>query len=366
MKLKVERQELVDRLANIQNVVEKRNTMPVLSHFLLEAGKDGSRISATDIETAIREPIKVEVESEGMLCIPARKLFEIVKEIKGDVEITIASEDSQWIRVSAGKSSFRLACLSPDEFPSWPSMEEPVEVKLDPSVLESLIERTLYSAGESDTRYTLNGLLFHMQGQNLTVVGTDGHRMALINTELGGAVSKELKVIVPRKTASEIRKFLNIEGEITMTVGTNHVLFTIGEVEFLARLIEGTYPNYSQVIPTGNDKLVTMKRTDMISALKLVSVMSRERSNAVKADLEPSVIKLSSNNPDLGEASDEVAVTYDGDELSMGFNAKYLLDVLQAMGSEDVTLEMKDQLSPTLIKEAGNDNYKCVVMPMRI
>jgi len=366
MKLKVERQELLDRLSNIQNVVEKRNTMPVLSHFLLEAGKDGSRISATDIETAIREPIKVEVESEGMLCIPAKKLFEIVKEIKGDVQITIASEDSQWIRVSAGKSSFRLACLSPDEFPSWPAMEDPVEVKFESSVLEGLIERTLYSAGESDTRYTLNGLLFHMEGDKLIVVGTDGHRMALINNELASPVSKELKVIVPRKTASEIRKFLSIDDDVTMTVGTNHVLFTIGDVEFLARLIEGTYPNYSQVLPSGNDKLVTMKRQEMISALKLVSVMSRERSNAVKADLESSVMKLSSNNPDLGEASDEVAVTYEGEALSVGFNAKYLLDVLQAMLTEDVTIEMKDQLSPTLLKEAGNDNYKCVVMPMRI
>ena len=366
MKLRVERQELLNRLSNIQNVVEKRNTMPVLSHFLLEASKDGSRITATDIETAIREPMAAEVESEGMLCIPARKLFEIVKEIKGDITITIASEDSQWIKVSAGKSSFRLACLSPDEFPSWPSMEEPVEVRLEPALLERLIERTLYSAGESDTRYTLNGLLFHMQGQSLTVVGTDGHRMALITSELQTAAGRELKVIVPRKTASEVRKFLGIEGEVVMTVGTNHVLFTIGDVEFLARLIEGTYPNYSQVIPSGNDKKVTMKRQDIISALKLVSVMSRERSNAVKVDLEPSVLKLSSNNPDIGEASDEVAVSYGGEALSVGFNARYVLDVLQAMDTEDITFELNDQLSPTLLKEAGNDNYKCVVMPMRI
>lgn len=364
MKLKVERQELLDRLSNIQNIVEKRNTMPVLSHFLLEASKDGSRITATDIETALREPVNVEVEAEGVLCIPARKLFEIVKELDGDV--TIASEDSQWIRVSAGKSSFRLACLSSDEFPAWPVMDESVEIKLEPDALEDLIERTLFSAGESDTRYTLNGLLFHMQDDSLIVVGTDGHRLALVDTKLKSPIEKEMKVIVPRKTASEFKKFLGMEGEVTMTLGTNHVLFTIGDVEFLARLIEGTYPNYSQVIPVGNDKLVGLNRQTFIRALKRVSVMSKERSNAVKVDIENSVLKLSSNNPDLGEANDEISINYEGETLSVGFNARYLLDVLQAMSTEDINFELKDQLSPTLLKEAGNENYRCVVMPMRI
>ncbi|HEB01655.1 MAG TPA: DNA polymerase III subunit beta, partial [Nitrospirae bacterium] len=209
MKLKVTRDELLERLSNIQNVVEKRNTMPVLSHFLLDARTDGSRITATDIETAIREPLTAEVETEGVLCIPARKLFEIVKELEGDVALD--SEDSQWLNVSSGKSSFRLACLAPEEFPSWPQMEEAVEIKLKPDQLESLVASTIYSAGESDTRYTLNGLLFHIEGKRLIVVGTDGHRMALMESELEAAAPEEIKVIVPRKTASEVRKFLSTE-----------------------------------------------------------------------------------------------------------------------------------------------------------
>ena len=364
MKLTVTRDELLGRLSNIQNVVEKRNTMPVLSHFLLDARADGSRITATDIETAIREPLEAEVATEGVLCIPARKLFEIVKELEG--EVSLDSEDAQWLQVSSGKSSFRLACLAPEEFPSWPQMEEAVELKLKPDILESLVERTIYSAGESDTRYTLNGLLFHIEGKRLIVVGTDGHRLALMESELEAAAPEELKVIVPRKTASEVRKFLSTEEDVSVHIGKNHILFKIADVEFLARLIEGTYPNYHQVIPEKNDKLVTMDREAMIKALKRVSIMSRERSNAVKLDLEAGLIKLTSTNPDLGEAHDEVAVTYEGEALSAGFNARYLLDVLQSMGTEQVNFELHDQLSPTLLKEKDNDKYRCVVMPMRI
>jgi DNA polymerase-3 subunit beta len=364
MKLTVTRDELLERLSNIQNVVEKRNTMPVLSHFLLDARKDGSRITATDIETAIREPLGAEVADEGVLCIPARKLFEIVKELEGNV--TIESEDAQWINVSAGKSGFRLACLAPEEFPSWPQMEEAVEVKLKPDLLESLIARTIYSAGESDTRYTLNGLLFHLEGQSLIVVGTDGHRMALMESSLESAAPEELKVIVPRKTASEIRKFLSGDGDVSVNIGKNHILFRVADVEFLARLIEGTYPNYHQVIPEKNEKIVSLEREAFVKALKRVSIMSRERSNAVKLDLEPSIVKLTSTNPDLGEAHDELPVQYEGEALSAGFNARYLLDVLQAMGTEKVSFELHDQLSPTVLKEEGNKNYRCVVMPMRI
>jgi DNA polymerase-3 subunit beta len=364
MKLSVTRKELLERLSNIQNIIEKRNTMPILSHFQLDLKKNNSFITATDIETAIREPIEAEVEDEGKLCIPARKLFEIVREIDGDV--TIESEDTQWINVTAGLSNFKLACLSPEEFPGWPVMEQTQEMTMESSVLEQMIEKTLYSAGESDTRYTLNGLLFQIIDKTLTVVGTDGHRMAVIEKSLASGFEEEKKVIVPRKTVSELRKFLGGEKEVSIVLGLNHVLFKIDDIEFLARLIEGTYPNYSQVIPTDNDKHIHIKRDEVIKALKRVSVMSRERSNAVKMDLEPGLIKLTSSNPDIGEAKDEIAVQYEGEKTTIGYNARYLLDVLNAMTSETVVFELKDQLSPSLLKEDGNDKYRCVVMPMRI
>jgi DNA polymerase-3 subunit beta len=364
MKLSVSRQELQDKLSNIQNIVEKRNTMPILSHFLLDVRKGGSFIMATDIETAIREPIDVGADAEGRLCIPARKLFEIVREVEGD--ITIDTEDSQWISVRAGQSTFRLACLPPAEFPSWPEMEAAEELQMEPEVLGQMIERTIYAAGESDTRYTLNGLLFHLLDGTLTVVGTDGHRMAVIKRQMPKKAGRELKVIVPRKTTSELRKFLDREGPVSVRIGQNHILFEIAGIKFLARLIEGTYPNYQQVIPSANEKKLAIDREAMIKALRRVSVMSRERSNAVKTEIEDGVVRLTSSNPDIGEAKDEVRVKYSGESLSVGFNARYLLDVLQAMSAETVVFELQDQLSPTLLREESDDTYRCVVMPMRI
>ncbi len=372
MKLTVTRQELLDRLSNIQNIVEKRNTMPILSHFLLDAKKKGSAITATDIETALREPIELAVAEEGRLCIPARKLFEIVKEVDGD--LTIETEDSEWIRVSAGKSSFRLACLPPDEFPSWPEMEDAKEIGLEPASLAKMIEKTIYAAGESDTRYTLNGLLFHITGGKITIVGTDGHRMAVIESEAPSA-TEETKIIVPRKTVSELRKFLvaqgdspgrEAEGTVMMLIGKNNILFRIGDIEFLARLIEGTYPDYMQVIPAKNEKKLKADRGAFIKALRRVSIMSRERSNAVKLELESGTMTLSSSNPDIGEATDTVPVEFQGEGMAVGFNARYLLDVLQAMSADNVLFELQDPLSPTLLKEEGDETYRCVAMPMRI
>lgn len=366
MKLTIAKDEIQEKLSNIQNIVEKRNTMPILSHFLLDAGKKEPYIVATDLQIAIKEPLKANVQSEGKLCIPARKLFEIVREAEGD--ITIESEDEQWIKVSFGKSRFRLACLASAEFPAWPGVETGDEVKLGIDALSEMIEKTIYAAGETDTRYTLNGLLFHLKpaDSTITVVGTDGHRLALLSKGLELKAGEEKKVIVPRKAAAELRRFFGSSESVSVVMGKNHLLFHIGEVQFLVRLIEGTYPNYEQVIPPSNEKKMTVHREGLLRTLRRVSIMSKERSNAVKVDISPSSLAISSSNPDLGEARDEITVEYAGEDLSVGFNARYLMDALGAMTAEKVVFALQDSLSPTLLKEEGNDEYRCVVMPMRI
>lgn len=366
MKLSFSKTDLLEALSSIQNIVEKRNTMPILSHFLLKAEKEGANITATDLETALRLPVRAEVKEGGRLAIPARKLFEIAKEVEGDV--SLESADAQWIKAKAGKSTFRLACLSADEFPVWPEMEEAREMKIEGGVLSEMIEKTVYSAGESDTRYTLNGLLFHISeaGKTLTMVGTDGHRMAVIKRDVESSIEEELKVIVPRKAASELKKFLGADSSVTASIGQNHVLFRAGEAEFLARLIEGAYPNYSQVLPEKNEKKVLADREALARALRRVSVMSRERSGAVRLDLSGGSATLSSSNPDLGEARDEMEVEYAGEDISLGFNARYLIDALGTMNGKTVSLELQDPLSPTLLREEGETAYRCVIMPMRI
>ena len=366
MKIIVSKDEIQAKLSTIQNIVEKRNTMPILSHFLLDAGKQGSYITATDLDTALKEPLQIKVEKEGRLCIPARKMFEIVREIEG--ELVCESIDDQWLKVKAGASNFRLACLSSKEFPAWPGMEDMEEIAVDAKVLAEVIEKTVYAAGESDTRYTLNGLLFHVQpGGKVTVVGTDGHRLALINKTIEGKIQEEKKLIIPRKAAAELRKLLDkAEANVKVTLCKNHVLFTVGDVQFLTRLIEGTYPNYEQVIPSGNEKKILVQRDAFIRTVRRAAIMSKERSNAVKVDLSENLITVTSNNPDLGEAKDEVAVDYKGENLSLGFNARYLIDILETMSSERVVMEMQAPLSPVLIKEEKDEDYRCVIMPMRI
>jgi DNA polymerase-3 subunit beta len=366
MKIIVTKDEILAKLSNIQNIVEKRNTMPVLSHFLLDAGKSGSFITATDLDTALKEPLQIKVEKEGKICIPARKMFEIVREVEGD--LVCESVDEQWLKLKAGASSFRLACLPPKEFPAWPGMEDMEELQVSAKVLVEVIEKTVFAAGESDTRYTLNGLLFHIiPGVKATVVGTDGHRLALIKRDIEGTIREERKLIVPRKAAAELRKLLDkSEENVRMILGKNHVLFGVGQMQFLTRLIEGTYPNYEQVIPSSNEKKVTVGREALTKTLRRVAIMSRERSNAVKVDLADGLISITSSNPDLGEASDELAVDYGGEPVSLGFNARYLIDILDAMASDNVVMELQAPLSPVLIREETDSEYRCVIMPMRI
>jgi len=379
MKLSVSKDEMQEKLSNIQNIVEKRNTMPILSHFLLSAGKKGSYIIATDIETALREPLDAKVEKEGKICIPARKLFEIVRELEGG--LTIELVDEQWLRIRAGTSDFRLACLAPSEFPAWPALGDVEAITMDAATLMEMAEKTIYSAGESDTRYTLNGLLFHIKSSDkwLTIVGTDGHRLALIMRQIDTEVKEEKKIIVPRKAVSELRRFLpasKVAGhtseddkeadKVKISMGEKHLLFSVGNVQFLTRLIEGTYPSYENVIPQANEKRIFIDRSIFTKVLKRVTVMSRERASAVRFDVGEDKLVVSSSNPDLGEAKEEVAIDYKFDKVTLGFNARYMIDVLEAMMAEKVILELQDSLSPVLLKEDGNEHYKCVVMPMRI
>jgi DNA polymerase-3 subunit beta len=374
MKLQVTKDEMQEKLSNIQNIAEKRNTMPILSHFLLDVGKNEANIVATDIETALKEPLSVTVKQEGKVCIPARKLFEIVKEMEGD--LSFETVDEQWLRVKSGKSTFKIACLSPNEFPTWPVLGDAEEITIDATVLLEMIEKTIYSAGESDTRYTLNGLLFHTKPQDkeLIVVGTDGHRLAMLKKKIDSEMKEEKKIIIPRKAVSELRRFLptakKSEGadveRVRILIGEKHMLFVIKGVQFLTRLIEGTYPSYENVVPHDNKKHMSIERDNFSRVLRRISVMSRERASAVKCDLEQDTLIVSSSNPDIGEAKEEISVEYKDEKLSLGFNARYIIDVLAAMISDKVILKLQDPLSPVLMKEDGNEDYKCVIMPMRI
>jgi DNA polymerase-3 subunit beta len=272
----------------------------------------------------------------------------------------------------SGHSQFKLVGLPKEEYPSMPDVAEEGMITIDGETLRDMIKKTLYAAGENDARYVLNGLFVHLSqtkgGLNIRMVGTDGHRLSMID-RIVEAKHKEESVIVPKKAMIEIRRLLEEDSSqegFQIGFSKNHALFKRDGLVMVSKLIDGNYPNYQQVLPTQNTKKVAVSKDIFTHAVKRVSILSKEKTNAVKLQLEKNKLLLSTNNPEVGEANEELSINYTGESISIGFNSRYLMDVLMAMDRDTITLELNDSLSPCLVKEEGNDAYKCVVMPMRV
>lgn len=377
MKLKGKRSELLSAFQRVQGVVEKRNTMPILSNVLLEANDNEIVIFATDLEIGIKARYPADVSEPGGVTVSARKIYEILRELpEGEVEIT--SGENHSVRIQSGGSDFKIVGLPPQEFPSMPPMEEEPLVPIDREVFSDLIRKTVFAAGDNDARYILNGLLISfIQKDNkaaIRFVGTDGHRLAVAvrSLENGKTGEKhkgptEKTAIVPKKAAIEIKKLLD-EGEEQPEIGINknQLIFRLGGLLLMARLLEGNYPSFDQVIPKENKKLALAKKADLEGALRRVSILSREKNHAIKISLEKNSLTLTSSNPDIGEARETIPVKFSQEGLTAGFNARYLLDILGALDGDEVSLEFKDALSPCLVRRPGDQDYICVVMPMRV
>ncbi|HUK55117.1 MAG TPA: DNA polymerase III subunit beta [Nitrospiria bacterium] len=374
MKLKISRSELLTGFQRVQGVVEKRNTMPILSNMLFEAKGDRVILFATDLEIGIRGTYKAEVSQPGGVTVSARKLYEIIRELP-DGMVTISSKEDHAVQIEAGKSEFKVLGLPPQEFPAMPTVESEPLMAVDRKTLSDLIRKTVFTASDNNARYILNGLLVTLYAKDkkpfLRFVGTDGHRLAVIERPLDGGtvrgLPQELTAVIPKKAATEIKKLLeeNEEGP-ELGVSKNQMIFKRGGLLLLARLMEGSYPNYQQVIPTENEKRAAVKRTELEGALRRVSILSREKTSAIKLALEPGTLTLSSSNPDMGEAKETIGAKFNQEGVTTGFNARYLLDALSAIDAEEAVLEFKDALSPCIIRQADDPDYLCVVMPMRV
>jgi len=371
MKLKINKEEILKGLQRIQGVVEKKNTMPILSNMLLTAEGDSIEIIATDLEIGLRGRYAAEVEKPGSVTVSAKKMYEIVRELPSE-EVQIKVEDGNWVKIISGQSQFKLVGLPKDEFPSLPDVAEEGMIVIDGTMLRNMIKKTLYAVGENDARYVLNGLFLHMTqvkgGLNIRMVGTDGHRLSMIDRIID-AKHKEESIIIPKKAMMELRRLLEEDSpntELRLGFSKNHALFKRDGLVMVSKLIDGNYPNYLQVVPAKSTKKVTISKEVIAHAVKRVSILSKEKTNAVKLQLEKNRIILSTNNPEIGEASEELAVDYAGEGISIGFNSRYLMDVLMAMDREHIAIELNDPLSPCLITEEGDEHYKCVVMPMRV
>ena len=374
MRVTVERDELLTALHRVQGIVEKRNTMPSLANVLLEAKPEGLDISATDLELGMRGLYKATVEEPGSVTFPARKLYEILKEIK-DPEIAITVTDDCLVTIKAGLGEFKVVGLPGKDFPPLPAIEREGLIPLPGAGLLQLIRKTLFAVGDNDTRYVLNGLLIVVTTTDETpiirLVGTDGHRLAMADQNLvpaeAGIQNQEEKVIVPKKAATEIRRLLEEGGDEPMIGFTkNMLIFRKSGLVLTSRLMEGNYPNYQQVIPKASNKKITVNRDDLEGALRRVSVLAQNKSHAVKLTFSKKAITLFSSHPDTGEAKEEIPAGFNGEEFSAGFNARYLLDVLGVMESETVVLNMEASLSPCLIRELDTPMFQAVVMPVKV
>ncbi|CBK39790.1 DNA polymerase III, beta subunit [Nitrospira defluvii] len=376
MKVRIGREELLTGLQRVQGVVEKRNTMPILSNILLEAKHDGAEIVATDLEIGMRGLYKATVLEAGGVTISARKLYEIIKELpSGEIELT--SGDNNWTTIQSGKSQFKVVGLPSGDYPALPSIEREGLTPLAGAGLLELIRKTLFAAGDNDARYILNGLLVSLTTTEkkttlLRLVGTDGHRLAVAEREVGTPNAKQpaqdIKAIIPKKAAQEMRRLLEEGGDEEPLIGftKNLMIFRKSGLLLTSRLMEGNYPNYQQVVPKESGKRIAVNRGLLESALRRVSVLSKDKANAVKVSFAPGGMTLFSSNPDYGEATEELVARYEGEALHTGFNARYLLDALSVMDGESVSLQMDTALSPCLIQEAESPGFKCVVMPIKI
>jgi DNA polymerase-3 subunit beta len=367
MELVVRKNELLRELQLFQGIVERKNTIPILANVLIEAKGDEVRMLATDLEVALRSRCHASVAKGGSLTLPAKKLYEIVKALpETDVRI---EEDKKGVKVAADRFDSRMQTLPREDFPTLPDASGKTRATLPRNALKQMVEKTQFAITGEDTRYFLNGAKFVLRPDTLTLVATDGHRLALVEVAHKVGVDEEIGVILPKKTLLELGKLLaEDDGDVLFEAGENHLFFDVGGRVLISRMIDGQFPAYERVIPKNNDKDIDFEKERLTSAVKRVALLSNERSRAVKFEIGKGKVEVTSSSSEFGEASEEIAVDYSGAPLAISFNAQYVLDFLSAVETDSVQLSLKDEVSQAVMRPIGAQGYSYtyVIMPMRI
>ncbi len=374
MELVVRKTDLLRELQLFQGIVERKNTIPILANVLIEADGDRVKLLATDLEVGLRSTCAAAVSKSGSLTLPAKKLYEIIKALP-DTDIRI-EEDKNGVKVAADRFDSRMQTLPREDFPSLPEGTGIYSASLPRDVLKHMVSKTQFAITGEDTRYFLNGALFILKSDEMSLVSTDGHRLALITVPRDKAKSRnkdkaddEVRVILPRKTLMELGRLLSEgEGDIQYERGENHLFFEIGGRLLISRMIDGQFPAFERVIPKGNDKRIDFDRDRLTSAVKRVALLSNERSRAVKFQIDKGKVEIASSSPEFGEAKEVLMVEYAGAPVTICFNAQYVLDFLGVVETDAVGLEFKDEMSQAVMKPIGADgyDYTYVIMPMRV
>ncbi len=372
MELVVRKADLLRELQLFQGIVERKNTIPILANVLMDAKGSEVRFAATDLEVGLRSRCKAEVARSGSLTLPAKKLFEIVKALP-DTDVRI-EEEKGGVKVAAERFDSRITTMPRDDFPSLPESSGVAEATLSRDAMRQMVAKTQFAITGEDTRYFLNGALFVLKAKEMSLVATDGHRLALVSVKRdgegdAGGDDQESRIILPKKTLLELGRLLG-EGDdsVRFEKGENHLFFEVGGRVLISRTIDGQFPAFERVIPKANDKSISFERDRLTSAVKRVALLSNERSRAVRFQIEPGQVIVTSNSSEFGEAKEVLPVEYTGTALTICFNAQYVIDFLGVVETEQVALEFKDEMSQAVMKPVGAEgyDYTYVIMPMRI
>lgn len=366
MRFTLQREAFLKPLAQVVNVVERRQTLPVLANFLVQVQSGQLSLTGTDLEVEMISRIAVEDAQDGETTIPARKLFEIVRALPDGSRVTV-SQTGDKVTVQAGRSRFTLATLPANDFPSVDEVEATERVVVPEASLKELIERTAFAMAQQDVRYYLNGLLFDLRDSTLRCVATDGHRLALCETQLDSTSGTKRQIIVPRKGVTELQRLL--EGgdrSLELEVGRSHVRVKRDDVTFTSKLIDGRFPDYEAVVPIGADREVKVDREALRASLQRAAILSNEKYRGVRVEVSPGQLKISAHNPEQEEAQEEVEADTKVSDLAIGFNVNYLLDALSALRDEHIVIQLRDANSSALVREASSEKSRHVVMPLRL
>jgi DNA polymerase III subunit beta len=370
MEITVSKFELLRELTATQGVVERKTTIPILSNYLFEAAGDKLSLTATDLDLSLRTSCSAKVKKEGACTIPARKLYDYVR-LLPDADITIRLLENHWVSIRCGRSNTKMVGMAKSNFPGLPSFPTAGTIKIPAAVLRSMIAKTGFAIASEESRYTLNGALMVLKPESITMVATDGHRLAHVERsgEKFDGVSGEIKTLIPKKAMDELKSLLDSDVEtIDFAKDESTLFFRLGSRLLTSRQLTGQFPNYEAVLPKDITKSITLQGDELGAAIARVAQFADERSRAVRLRLEKGELKLSASSTETGESEDSIEVAYDGEPMAIGFNAQYLMDFIKATGSGEVKLELKDAQSAGQLRPAEGEDYKYryIVMPMRI
>lgn len=371
MEFTISSNDLAKGLYRAQGIVEKKTAMPILSNVLFHASPDGKvSITATDLEVGMTCEQTASVKKEGSITVSARHLYDIIRSLKNQ-EVTVKKLDNNWAEVKSGSNQYKMLGMAAEDFQDLPDVSKAKTFEIDPAILKDMIDKTIYAVSNDETRYNLNGSYLEKTDSGMfRMVATDGHRLSMIDEELSKEKNPsgfEDGVIIPKKGLVEMKRLVESEEDgCKLGIDGSNLVFKIGQVTVVMRLLDGQFPEYRQVVPKSQKIKIGVNRKNVMESLRRVSILSSDRTLGLKMGLSKGKLTISTSNPDLGEAREEMQVEYEGKDLVIGFNARYLIDALSSIETEMVEVSLDDNLSPGVLRPAGTENYTCVVMPMRI